>query len=194
VRDFASGKEIAVLKGHQGWVRRIHLTPDGKSIISCGFDSTIRFWNRESFKVERRITTSHEGIGPSALSPDGKWLITASRTMGKPDPGIITVWDVATGKIKTAINGPTRKVGSLAVSPDGRFLGRGGGFIDKMGEVKVFDLATGNELAAFHDHKACVEGMAMTPDGRWLVSGSGYSTSAGEVRMWDLKSLRRKGE
>jgi WD40 repeat protein len=138
---------------------------------------------------------SHEGIGPSTISPDGKWLITGSRPMGLPDPGIITVWDIATGNEKAIIKGPSRKVNALAVSPDNKLLAMGGGLTVEMGEVKIFDFATGKELAAFHDHHEWVEGLAFSPDGRWLASGSGCEGgTAAEVRLWDVKNLRGKGE
>jgi WD40 repeat protein len=195
VWDVASGKEIGVLTGHEGWVRGVHSTPDGKLIISCGIDSTVRFWDRKSLKEERRIVTRHAGIGPSSLSPDGKWLITGSRPMGPPDPGVITVWDVATGKEKTTIKGPTRKVNALAVSPDSTLLAMGGGLTSQMGEVKIFDLMTGKELVAFPDHNEWVEGLAFSPDGNWLASGSGaeFGTAA-EIRIWDVRKRRGKGE
>ena len=174
---------------------RIHATPDGKSIITCGLDSTVRFWNRATFKEERQFVTGYDGIGSSAISPDGKWFITGSRPSTQPDPGVITVWDIGTGKEKATIKGATRKVTGLAVSPDSKRLIMGGGNSSKLGELKIFDLATGKELAAHYDHKEWVGCMIFTPDGRWMVSGSGATTGRqGEVRFWDMTSLQAKGE
>jgi len=195
VWDPASGKELSVLTGHDGFVRRVLCTPDDRFIVSGGYDNTLRFWNRETLKEERQVVlTRHNGLGAVTISPDGKWLITSSRSSVAPDPGIITVFDMATGKEKAVIDGPSRKVGALVVSPDNKVLAMGGGWQSEFGEVKIFDLASGKELAAFRDHREWIGGMAFTPDGRWLVSGSGASGPRAEVRIWDMKTLRAKGE
>lgn len=43
--DAATLKHIATLTGHTHWVRNVSVTDDGKKIISCAFDGTIRIWN-----------------------------------------------------------------------------------------------------------------------------------------------------
>jgi WD40 repeat protein len=193
--DPASGKEMGVLVGHNGFVRRVLCTPDGKFIVSGGLDNTLRFWNCATLKEERQIALKrHEGLGAATISPDGKWLITSSRPSVAPDPGVITVWDIATGNEKTTIIGHTRKVGALAVSPDNKQLAMGGGWMGTFGEVKIFDLPTGKELASFQDHKTWVGGLAFTPDGRWLASGAGNAGNGTEMRIWDMKTLSAKGE
>lgn len=155
----------------------------------------LRFWNCATLKEERQIAlTRHEGLGAATISPDGKWLITSSRPSVAPDPGVITVWDIATGNEKAIITGHTRKIGALAVSPDNKQLAMGGGWMGTFGEVKIFDLPTGKELASFQDHKTWIGGLAFTPDGRWLASGAGNAGKGTEMRIWDMKTLRAKGE
>lgn len=194
--DVATRKEVKVVLGHNNRpVRRICFTRSGKLLASAGMDGTVRFWKPESVEEERQILAHPNGIGTMAFSPDGKYLITASRAGAPPTPGVIKVWDMATSTEKTTIQGQTGKVLSLAVSPDGILLAMGGGLIGQVGEVKIFDLATGAERASFSSHKEWVECVAFSADGNWLASGSGFTRgSRGEIHLWDVKRLVAKGE
>ncbi len=42
--------EIATLKGHSDWVRKICYCPDKKTLASCDFDKTIILWNTEDYE------------------------------------------------------------------------------------------------------------------------------------------------
>jgi len=44
VYDFATGKELEVLKGHNGPVHVIRFAPDGELFASGSEDGTIRLW------------------------------------------------------------------------------------------------------------------------------------------------------
>src|SRR5207253_1748873 len=143
----------------------------------------------------RQIRAHANGVGTLAFSPDGKYLITASRAGAPPNPGEIKVWDMTTFAEKASIKGHKSKVLSLAVSPDSKWLALGGGLQKEFGEVKIFDLVTGAGRASFPDHKEWVECVTFSADGNWLASGGGFTRGApGEIRLWDMKRLAAKGE
>jgi len=194
--DLATRREIKVVSGHNNRpVRRIYFTPDGKFLASAGLDGTVRFWEPKNLQEVRQILAHPDGVGTLAFSPDGKYLITASRAGAPPTPGVIKVWDLATFTEKTTITGQTGKILSLAVSPDSTLLAMGGGIPKEFGEVKLFDLATGAERASFPDHKEWVECVTFSADGNWLASGGGVTRgSRGEIRLWDVKRMVTKGE
>ena len=45
VWDATSGAEINVLNGHNEWIGRVAITPDGARIITASRDKTARFWD-----------------------------------------------------------------------------------------------------------------------------------------------------
>ncbi len=66
-----------------------------------------------------------------ALSPDGKWLVTAGRD------GKLYVWEFATGRVRAAMDQGVMGFQVVAFSPDGRTLATGG--IDRNVTLWDFD-------------------------------------------------------
>jgi WD40 repeat protein len=59
--DAAGGKEIAMLRGHQSWVRSAAFSPDGSCIVTASWDGTARIWDAatgEEIAVLRAMRTS----------------------------------------------------------------------------------------------------------------------------------------
>ena len=87
--DVSKGREIAVLKGHQGPVERAGFSPDGRRVITAARDGTARIWDADS--GAQRSVLQPVGDYPTAVfDPNGDRVLTAggeqSRvTLGRPD-------------------------------------------------------------------------------------------------------------
>ena len=186
----------ATLKGHTGAVVAVAFSPDSKTLVSASHDGRLKLWDVTIGKKQATLGTYRGCLGCVAFSSDGKTL--ASGAIGSPgsfpDLYQVNLWDVATGKVRTAM-GDTMEMStfySVAFSPDGKTLAAAG---DET--VKLWDLATGKERATFQGHTEAdeestgavhrVKSVAFSPDGKTLAAASYDRT----VKVWDVATARR---
>lgn len=174
--------EVDRLLGHQGGLRAIALSPDGRRMVSASIDRTLRLWNVASGQPIGPPLVGHSGtVRAVAFSPDGRRIVSGSSDT------TLRIWDGFTGSpIGAAILGNTGPILSVAFSPDGRQIVSGA--MDKT--LRVWDAANGKSLAPpLLGHLGVVRAVAFSPDGRTILSGS----SDNSLRLWDATSGRPIG-
>jgi WD40 repeat protein len=117
-----------------------------------------------------------------AVSPDGRWIATASADQ------TVKLWDIRTRKLARTLEGHTDMVWSVAFSPDSKYLASGSEERGS-GAIKVWEVATGKEHLHFQGHKRLVFGLAFHPHRPWLVS----SSLDGSVCLWDIAAGKSIG-
>jgi WD40 repeat protein len=116
-------------KGHKGLVRDILVTSDKKYIVSASDDKTIRVWNIETGREERKILgqigNGSEGkIYAVALSEDDKYLASGGYLSYGDDKGYgrIRIFDFKTGKLLQNLESHTSIINSLCFDNSGKYL------------------------------------------------------------------------
>ena len=121
-------------------------------------------------------------------SPDGTTLASGGgQTQYGNDPGVVKIWDVATGNnVRTLGEEHPFAVSCVAFSPDGKKLASGSGFRDE-GDIILVDLRTGQHTRLTQGWDAACS-LAFAPNGRTLAS-EGYR---GAIQVWDVAKKEEK--
>lgn len=79
--DYESGELRNRLVGHSAWVARLEVINEGRTLVSCSADQTVRIWDlTSSLPRTLRVLRGHEWeVRDFAIHPNGRDLITASK-------------------------------------------------------------------------------------------------------------------
>jgi WD40 repeat protein len=130
-RDLATGKELTALPNtvSKNPINCLAFSPDGKTLAGADYEGNILLWDTASAKVRTTVKQEdHRRVASLAFSPDGKTLVAAvgDRPGRDHEPGLIILYDAATGQKRLTLTGHTNAVLSVAFSPDGKLLASGG--------------------------------------------------------------------
>jgi WD40 repeat protein/tRNA A-37 threonylcarbamoyl transferase component Bud32 len=179
VWDVEHRAEVAVLKGHDLFIKESCFSPDDSWLATCGGDRTVRIWDVAKQQQSHVLEGHTNQIEAVAVSRDGKWLASGS------SDGTVRLWDAHAWKEAAVLNHGTTVYG-VAFSPDGSRLASA--CANNM--IRFWDVATHQLVAELDGHSAYVHQVAFSPDGTRLVSGSGDFT----VRIWDTLSVKERAE
>jgi WD40 repeat protein len=172
--DVRSGKQLAIMRGHEASLRSAIFNADGSRILTASDDHTARLWDVATQK-QIAVLRGHSDVVTNAnFSPDGAKIVTSSFDK------TIRIWDAATAEQIQVIRGHDDWVFSAAFSPDGSRIVSASQ--DKT--VRIWDAASGAETATLRGHEGPVYYAGYKRDGSQISSASGDNTA----RIWDVST------
>lgn len=188
--DVESGK-ADLLARHDSYASGVALLPNGKTLISAGYDGVLQWHDLAERKTIRKVRAHQFWSWDMDVSADGSLVASATGRYDvggyKYEPGpesepSVKVFDTSTGELRGQFSHvpPTEAV---AFSPDGKHVAAG----NLMGEIRVWEIASGKQVSQWttsdltswgviksHHYLGGVFAMAFHPDGDDLyVCGMG---------------------
>lgn len=121
---------------HTQAIRGIALSPDGTSVATAGWDSTVGIWDSATGKLINKLAPSNRSVLSASFSSDSKYLVTAGLD------GYARVWEdwrtPSPRVVATLSDG--KDLWTAAFSPDGQYLVTGGG----AGKITIWDWKNSN--------------------------------------------------
>ncbi len=185
VWDLETGKEVRRVKGPEGGITGVVLSPDGALVVWSGAEGGICLQEIATRKVRQRLgKVGQKSGGVAIFSPDGKTLFVQDGYPTDEDQ----LWDVQSGKELWKRKGDLW-ASPAVFAPDGKALAL---FhrprLDGM--IRLLDAATGKEITVKDGHEGAVGSLSVSADGKTITSLASDDT----VRQWDAatgKELRR---
>lgn len=172
--DSANRRPDASAIRHTGGVRCLACAPDGRGIVSAGWDRALSLWRVPSL-FQQTLAPREEGVVGLAFTRDGTTVVAAGQD------GSLDRYDLARRE-RVNHRSTGKPITSMAASPNGWQVALG----HSDGLVSLWDSENGDSLGELRGHTWTVYGLAYTPDGQTLVSGGADAT----VRTWDLAARR----
>ena len=175
--DVVDGHERRRFDDHSKPVVFAAFGPSGQRAVTVSHDNTVRIRELESGRThkldlwQRQARTAGDGvIGSVAFSPDGRRLVTGSRTAG------VHVWDCDTGQV---VNSDRIPGSSAEFTADGEYL-----VVSASSRILIYDADTLRVNRELEGDGGIVRGFAISPDST-LVAVWMYDA---RIRVWSVES------
>ncbi len=77
--ETASGRQIGRLEGQRGWTGGVQFLADGKHLLSCSADQSIRLWDLETRTIVRAFRGHQSEVRTFALAPDQQSFVSGCK-------------------------------------------------------------------------------------------------------------------
>ena len=165
----------AFLWGHTNSVTRAVFTPDGRNVLSAGWDDHVLIWSTATHQLVGQPIEVPKSLAGLALSPDGARFATAS-------DGVVVIWDAVSRQRVREFRNTNEQFIHAAFSPTGHMLAAS---TDAYGahpsHVFLWDTASGTQIG----EPILGSNLAFSADGA-LLAIARYE----ELILFDLRSHR----
>ena len=173
VRLWQVGEDHArqVMIGNESAVMCVAFSAEGavNRAVSGGSDGSVREWNLDDGRMERKLGKIAEPVHTLAIVADGQRIIAGGES------GEVACWDAGTGQVKATAHLPGPVLAIDGHGPQALLAG-------PRGTALVWDLSANVPIAHLEGHQRQVVCAAFPSDGQHVATGSADSTA----RVWEV--------
>jgi WD40 repeat protein len=172
--------EPKIISAHKDVILDMAFSPNGKTLATASYDTTIKLWNTDAGKELRTLKEHSDSVYGVSFSKDGTLLASAAADRA------VKIWNVASGKLLYTFGEPTDWVYAVAWSPDGKHLAAAG--VDRSIRIWETGAEKGRLVHSVFAHEGAITKLVYAPDGKTLYS-------LGEdriVKAWDAGRMVEK--
>ena len=173
--DIESGEVIRAYSGHAGEVAGVHISPDGKQMVSAGSwgsGNEIRLWDIESGEEIRQFVGHASPVNYAHFAPNMEFIISTSWD------DTVRMWDIESGEEIRQFVGHTGNTFGIDITQDSGLLLT----TSSDTTVRMWDIATGEEMNRFDQHTDWIQEVWFSPDETFAISaGQDYA-----LRQWQI--------
>ena len=175
LHDLDAGELVDEFSGDDLKESYVEFSGDGKTIVSSSRLGGIRLWDADSGALKKEIEESYRATSRKGriLSPDGKWLISRTRSHLN-----LATYDATTGELVLKLGGHTEDISDLVFSPDSKTVITG----CLNGVICISDLTSGSVINAINAHSGSITDLSIDGTGELLVSCSDDRS----IKVWDI--------
>ena len=187
----ARGALLHTLRGDNRAVASAVFSPDGRLIVTTGFNGTARIWDSGSGRLLQTLTGHIGQVLNAEFSQVGSLIATSGTE------GTVRIWDSPTTTDPYSLTG-SKCATSAGFSPGGGRIfttsSLTAGFCDaKQSATRVWDSANGRLLGTLTVHAGCDDQGVFSPDGKLIasiVTSDHYCEKTRAAHVWDVGSGR----
>lgn len=161
---------IKTLKGHNGQIYSVSVSPDNKNILTGSFDQTLKVWKAETGDLLKNLNGNKSSVWSSRYSKDGKYIFAGFRD------GSIKVWETSSyspikilkGHKETIRNLDSTRKNLVSCSEDKT--------------IKIWSLRDFTLVKTLIGHEKEIFSVAVSPSEMNIISGD----SSGTLKIWDF--------
>lgn len=176
--DIETGDVLREYSGHADPVNGVHVSDDGKLMVSASGgwgrnDLTVRLWDVESGELLQTFQGHSHIVNYARLAPNNEFIISTSWD------GTVRMWDVASGAELRQFVGHAGNTFGIDITEDSSTLLT----TSSDTTVRMWDIASGEEINRFEQHGDWIQEIVLGP-------GESFGVSAGQdyvLRRWRIK-------
>ena len=158
------------LEGHTEPVYSVAWSPDGKHLVTGGFDNTVRVWDAATRKEIKKLEGHSAFVLNVGFDKDGRKIVSGGLDK------TARIWELPSEAPTRALTDHAAPIRAFALKPDGKAAAVASGK-----DLKVWDLATGKVAKSVASPGGELQTLAWKPDGSQIATGDKGKT----LRLWN---------